>query len=143
MSNNPIDQPQSGKHVCIFELERKGALFTAEVVCTVCGAYLSAGSATRHKTRPHRDLRISEMISIKFTRAAVTAVSLSIAGLLFAAPTSDARSQSESPSPKTVTGQVSAVEGEFHMAKNARGEDTLKIVDKVYIITTPTGEEIR
>ena len=39
MSN---DQPQSGKHVCIFELERKGALFTAEVVCTVCGVYLSS-----------------------------------------------------------------------------------------------------
>lgn len=83
------------------------------------------------------------MISIKFTRAAITAVSLSIAGLLFAAPTSNARSQSESPSPKTVTGQISAVEGEFHMAKDARGEDTLKIVDKVYIITTPTGEEIQ
>ena len=31
----------------------------------------------------------------------------------------------------------------FHMAKDARGEDTLKIVDKVYIITTPTGEEIQ
>ena len=51
MSNNPIsgslrmghriDQPQS-KHVCIFELERKGALITAEVVCTVCGVYLSS-----------------------------------------------------------------------------------------------------
>ena len=32
----------SGKHVCIFELERKGALLTAEVVCTVCGVYLSS-----------------------------------------------------------------------------------------------------
>lgn len=36
-----IDQPQS-KHVCIFELERKGALITAEVVCMVCGVYLSS-----------------------------------------------------------------------------------------------------
>jgi uncharacterized Zn finger protein (UPF0148 family) len=30
------------KHVCIFELERKGASFTGEVVCTVCGAYVSS-----------------------------------------------------------------------------------------------------
>ena len=51
MSNNPIldtvrgqrrVQPQSGKHVCIFGLERKGDLFTAEVVCMVCGVYLSS-----------------------------------------------------------------------------------------------------
>ena len=52
MSNHPIfdsllmgqrrDLPQSGKHVCIFKLARKGALITAEVVCTVCGAYLSS-----------------------------------------------------------------------------------------------------
>jgi hypothetical protein len=52
MLNNPIvsslrmgqrrDQPQSSKHVCIFELERKGTLLTAEVVCTVCGLNLSA-----------------------------------------------------------------------------------------------------
>jgi len=52
MSNNPFfgslfigqrrDLPPSGKHVCIFELERKGALITADVVCTVCGVYLSS-----------------------------------------------------------------------------------------------------
>jgi hypothetical protein len=30
------------KHVCIYELERKGDLLTADVVCTVCGAYLSS-----------------------------------------------------------------------------------------------------
>jgi hypothetical protein len=52
MLNNPIvgsvrvgqrrDQLQSGKHVCIFELERKGALLTAEVVCMVCGVHLSS-----------------------------------------------------------------------------------------------------
>lgn len=83
------------------------------------------------------------MIFIKCTSAAVTAISLSLAGLVFAAPTSDARSQSGSPSPTTVTGQVSAVEGEFHMAKDARGEDTLKMVDKAYTITTPTGQEIQ
>lgn len=83
------------------------------------------------------------MPSITLASAAVTAISLSIASLLFAAPTSNARSQSGSPSPQTVTGQVSAVEGEFHMAKDARGEDTLELVDKAYIITTPGGQEIQ
>jgi len=52
MLNNPRS-PQFSKHVCIFELERKGGLFTAEVVCTVCGAYLSSEQdrppGTRHK----------------------------------------------------------------------------------------------
>jgi hypothetical protein len=38
----PRDLPQSGKHVCIFGLARKGALITAEVICTVCGVYLSS-----------------------------------------------------------------------------------------------------
>jgi hypothetical protein len=43
MLNNPrSNQPQYSEHVCIFELERKGGLFTAEVVCTVCGVYLSS-----------------------------------------------------------------------------------------------------
>ena len=43
MLNNPrSNQPQFSKHVCIFELERKGGLFTAEVVCTMCGGYLSS-----------------------------------------------------------------------------------------------------
>ena len=37
-----IDPSKSVKHTCIFELERKGGLFTAEVVCTVCGVYLSS-----------------------------------------------------------------------------------------------------
>ena len=41
MLNNPRS-PQFSKHVCIFGLERKGGLLTAEVVCTVCGAYLSS-----------------------------------------------------------------------------------------------------
>ena len=61
MLNNPIvgslgrgqrrALPLSGKHVCIFGLERKGALITANVVCTVCGVYLSSlpDRATRHK----------------------------------------------------------------------------------------------
>ena len=76
-------------------------------------------------------------------RATLTAVSLVVASLLVPAPSIEARSPSEVPSPNTVTGQVSAVEGEFHMAKDARGEETLKMVDKAYIITTPAGKEIQ
>lgn len=44
---------------------------------------------------------------------------------------------------KTVTGEVSKIEGEFHMAKDPRGEDTLKIVDKSYVITDQDGKELR
>ena len=50
--------------------------------------------------------------------------------------------QLQSGTAHTVTGQVSAVEGEFHMAKDYRGEDILKMVDKSYIVTTPTGQQI-
>lgn len=83
------------------------------------------------------------MRCVKFTRLAVIAISLSVVSLLFAAPMIEAQHQSESKSPRTVIGQVSAVEGEFYMAKDAQGEDILKVVDKVYTITTPTGQEIQ
>ena len=83
------------------------------------------------------------MMCVKFTRVAVTAISLSVASLLFSAPMLGAQHQSGSTSPRTVTGQVSSVDGEFHMAKDARGEDILKMVDKAYIITTPAGQEIQ
>jgi hypothetical protein len=36
------DQLPTGTHTCIFELERKGTVFTAEVICMVCGVYLSS-----------------------------------------------------------------------------------------------------
>ena len=83
------------------------------------------------------------MTYLTLSRASLTAMSLAVASLWVAAPSIEARSQSELPSSKTVTGQVSAVEGEFHMAKDARGEETLKLVDKAYIITTPTGQKIQ
>lgn len=82
------------------------------------------------------------MLSTKLASAAVTVIFLSLASPSFSASTSHAGSQSGSPSSKTVTGQVSAVEGEFHMAKDARGEETLKLVDKAYVITTPAGQKI-
>ena len=72
------------------------------------------------------------------------ALSLSVVTTLLAATTIvGAQSQLGSPSPKTVIGQVSAVEGEFHMAKNSLGEDILKMVDKSYVVTTPAGQEIQ
>jgi hypothetical protein len=79
------------------------------------------------------------MSGITACRTALTAMSLGVLGLL-SPPTIQAQLQSVSS--KTVTGQVSAVEGEFHMAKDKRGEDILKMVDKSYIVTTPTGQQI-
>jgi hypothetical protein len=38
----PVGHPQPEKHVCFFALERKGRTFTGEVVCMVCGVYLSS-----------------------------------------------------------------------------------------------------
>ncbi len=69
------------------------------------------------------------------------AVCLSMFMLLISCVEAEAASGS-APS-KTVTGKVSKVEGEFHMAKDIRGEDTLNIVDKSYVITDQSGEELR
>ena len=78
------------------------------------------------------------MASITASRTALAAMCLVVMSLLFA-PAIQAELQS---SPKTVIGQVSAVEGEFHMAKDYRGKDTLKMVDRSYTVTTPTGQQI-
>ena len=72
-------------------------------------------------------------------RTALTAMSLAVLSLLCAPAT---QAQLQSGNAQTVTGQVSAVEGEFHMAKDYRGEDILKMVDKSYIVTTPAGQQI-
>jgi hypothetical protein len=55
----------------------------------------------------------------------------------------EVRSPSELSPSKIVTGKVSMVEGQFHMAKDAEGKDTLDIVDKSYVITNQRGEEMR
>lgn len=81
------------------------------------------------------------MTLVKSTGAVMAVMSLSVATTLFAA-TIEAPSKSGSPTSKTVRGEVSVVEGEFHMAKNSQGEDILQMVDKSYVITTPTGQEI-
>jgi len=64
MLNNPrSNQPQFSKHVCIFELERKGGLFTAEVVCTVCGVYLSSQQNWPPGTRQGRTGKSAKSLS--------------------------------------------------------------------------------
>ena len=83
------------------------------------------------------------MTLIRSTGAIVLIISLSVVTTLFATTMVGAQSQLGSPSSKTVVGKVSVVEGEFHMAKNSLGEDILKMVDKSYVITTPTGQEIQ
>lgn len=50
---------------------------------------------------------------------------------------------SEAIASTTVTGKVSEVKGEFHMGKTPQGEDTLRMVDKSYVITRQGGEEVR
>src|SRR5215467_13785474 len=79
------------------------------------------------------------MSCVTACRTALTAMSLCSVSLLFA---TTIHAQLQSGTPKTVTGEVSAVEGEFQMTKDSRGEDVLKMVDKSYVITTPTGRKI-
>jgi hypothetical protein len=55
----------------------------------------------------------------------------------------EAQSPSKSPPSVIVIGKVSQVEGEFHMAKDPQGQDTLDIVDKSYVITDQAGKELR
>lgn len=83
------------------------------------------------------------MTDVRFIRSAVTVIGLSITSLLSSFQLIAAQERVASASPRTVTGQVSAVEGQFHMAKDPRGGEILKFVDKAYIITTPTGQEIQ
>lgn len=52
------------------------------------------------------------------------------------------RAEAQSPS-MIVRGEVSQVEGEFHMARDLQGQDTLDIVDKSYVITDRAGKELR
>jgi len=67
-----------------------------------------------------------------------------IVGLLAVVGT---RAEAQSPSTLSpsmiVIGEVSQVQGEFHMTKDPLGLDTLDIVDKSYVITDRTGKELR
>ena len=81
------------------------------------------------------------MKSITSASLAMAIVSISFVGALGAG--AEARSPSESSPSKTVTGEVSIVEGEFHMTKDSLGKDKLDIVDKSYVITNQAGGEVR
>ena len=83
------------------------------------------------------------MESSKSSRAAIAATCLSLANTLIGAPMIGAQAHPGPSGSKTVTGEVSTVEGKFHMAKSPQGEDILEIVDNSYAITTRTGEELR
>lgn len=81
------------------------------------------------------------MISRKSASLAMALVSIGLVAVL--GTQVKARSSSESSPSKIVQGEVSQVEGEFHMAKTPQGEDTLQMVDKSYVITSQAGEEVR
>jgi hypothetical protein len=81
------------------------------------------------------------MESIKSTSLALAIGSVGLIAVLGAQ--AETRSPSESPASKIVTGEVSKVEGEFQMAKDRQGDDTLDIVDKSYVITDQSGKEVR
>lgn len=55
----------------------------------------------------------------------------------------EAQSPSKSSPSMIVRGEVSQVEGEFHMTRDLQGQDTLDIVDKSYVITDHAGKELR
>jgi hypothetical protein len=78
-------------------------------------------------------LKSSSLVS-----ALVTVGLLTILGTL-----TEAQSPSQSSPSMIVRGEVSQVEGEFHMAKDPQGLDTLDIVDKSYVITDRAGKELR
>jgi hypothetical protein len=57
MARRADNRSQPEKHVCIFELERKGRAFTGEVVCILCGSYLSSKNL---KSAQDKDAPITE-----------------------------------------------------------------------------------
>ena len=81
------------------------------------------------------------MKSLTSSSVAMAMVIVSIVTVL--GTRAEARAASESLPSKIVIGKVSQVEGEFHMAKDPQGQDTLDIVDKSYVITDQAGKEVR
>jgi len=81
------------------------------------------------------------MMSLKSTSLATAIVSVGLVGAL--GTLAEAQSPSESSPSKVVTGEVAQVKGEFQMAKDRQGDDTLDIVDKSYVITDQSGKEVR
>lgn len=81
---------------------------------------------------------------MKALKSSGLVLALVIVGLLTVLGTlTEAQSPSKSSPSLIVRGEVSQVEGEFHMAKDSHGLDTLDIVDKSYVITDRAGKELR
>jgi hypothetical protein len=81
---------------------------------------------------------------MKFLNLTVLAIAIVMIGhIAVEGSQAETRSPSESSPLKIVTGEVSKVEGEFQMAKDRQGDDTLDIVDKSYVITDQSGKEVR
>ena len=77
------------------------------------------------------------------TWASLVMASVSVGFVAILGARAEAQSPSKSSSSMIVRGEVSQVEGEFHMAKDPQGLDTLDIVDKSYVITDRAGKELR
>jgi hypothetical protein len=80
------------------------------------------------------------MSSVTVSR--VTIAAISFVCLLSSPKIGGTHARPESSTSKAVSGHVSEVEGEFHITKNAQGEDVLKLVDTSYVIITGTGQKI-
>lgn len=81
------------------------------------------------------------MKALKSSSLVMATVSIGLVAVL--GSRAEAQSPSKSSPSMIVIGQVSQVEGEFHMAKDPQGQDTLDIVDKSYVITDQAGKELR
>jgi hypothetical protein len=95
------------------------------------------------RKRAFISLRGGHMKSLELRGLAMAIVIVSVAFAAVVEIRAEAGSPSESSSSKIVTGEVAQVEGKFHMAKNPQGELTLDIEDKLYVITSQAGEEMR
>ena len=81
---------------------------------------------------------------MKALKSSSLALVIVVVGLLPVLGTwADAQSPSNSAHSKIVIGEVSLVQGEFHMTKDLQGLDQLDIVDTSYVITDRAGKEWR
>ncbi|HSA87827.1 MAG TPA: hypothetical protein VLE46_16750 [Nitrospira sp.] len=81
---------------------------------------------------------------MKALKSSSLVLALGTVGLLTVLGTlTEAQSPSKSSPSLIVRGEVSQIEGEFHMAKDSQGLDTLDIVDRTYVITDRAGKELR
>jgi hypothetical protein len=83
-------------------------------------------------------------VLMKALKSSSLVLALVTVGLLTGLGTPAEAQSSSKPSPSIIViGEVSQVEGEFHLAKDPQGLDTLDIVDKYYVMTDRAGKELR